>query len=261
MNNRPISQDTGRTFVQYITDVAQNLQKLEEYLHNSTPTNREKAIDLVRRGRNLICYRINDEFHFAPSRWCGYYRNNFKTHSENHGDGTETTPLLNKIIHRNFANNETKEARLATYDLLESRYQDYCKQLGVEPQNVARRYWDFDLDSFIEDNDYVEGAKSIRKHNAYDRNPKLIEAAKRKAKKANNGKLICEVCGFDFAEAYGEIGEDFIEGHHIIPLSEIGTQYTATVDDIAMVCANCHRMLHRGEGRSIEELKKNFNSN
>lgn len=62
-----------------------------------------------------------------------------------------------------------------------------------------------------------------------------------------------KVFGFDFVEAYGEVGTDFIEEHHIVPLSEIGTQYTATVDDIAMVCANCHKMLHRGNGMSIRE--------
>jgi hypothetical protein len=33
------------------------------------------------------------------------------------------------------------------------------------------------------------------------------------------GKLACEVCGFDFAASYGEIGVGFIEAHHLVPIA------------------------------------------
>ncbi|WP_431027791.1 HNH endonuclease [Lysinibacillus sp. LZ02] len=59
------------------------------------------------------------------------------------------------------------------------------------------------------------------------------------------GKLVCEVCHFDFEKEYGKIGADYIEGHHTKPVSEMQPGEEIKVEDIAMVCVNCHRMLHR----------------
>ncbi len=70
-----------------------------------------------------------------------------------------------------------------------------------------------------------------------------------------HGSLYCEVCGFDFYKVYGELGKDFIEGHHKNPLCERNGQEMTKIDDIALVCSNCHRMLHRKENISIEALK------
>jgi 5-methylcytosine-specific restriction protein A len=67
----------------------------------------------------------------------------------------------------------------------------------------------------------------------------------------------CKVCGFDFAAVYGEIGEGFIEVHHIEPVS--GIEPGTIVDparDLAPVCPNCHAMLHRRKPPySIDELR------
>ncbi|WP_144467670.1 HNH endonuclease [Bacillus toyonensis] len=38
---------------------------------------------------------------------------------------------------------------------------------------------------------------------------------------------------------------DFIEGHHTIPVSQLKEGEKTKIEDIIMVCANCHRMLHR----------------
>lgn len=69
----------------------------------------------------------------------------------------------------------------------------------------------------------------------------------------------CMVCNFNFKEQYGEWGEGFIEVHHVRPL---GVNKTKTVKtnpktDLAVVCANCHRMIHKKSGitLSIVELK------
>jgi hypothetical protein len=50
-------------------------------------------------------------------------------------------------------------------------------------------------------------------------------------------------CGFDFAEFYGAIGERFAECHHVRPLHE--GQRRTYLRDLAILCANCHRMPHR----------------
>lgn len=76
-------------------------------------------------------------------------------------------------------------------------------------------------------------------------------------KRNHGGRLYCEVCGFDFYDIYGEIGLDFLEGHHTIPVSELKDEQVTRVEDIAMVCSNCHRMLHRKRPwLNKEELKQ-----
>lgn len=91
---------------------------------------------------------------------------------------------------------------------------------------------------------FVEGKKKLREHIYRERNPKVIRLAKEKFKKDHGGCLFCEICGFDFYERYGVIGEDFIEGHHTIPVSELAEEQVTKIEDIAIVCSNCHRMLH-----------------
>ncbi|GAA2070379.1 hypothetical protein GCM10009801_21040 [Streptomyces albiaxialis] len=56
--------------------------------------------------------------------------------------------------------------------------------------------------------------------------------------------LQCTVCSFDFARVYGGLGAGFIEVHHVLPLHQAGPRETR-LDDLAFLCANCHRMCHR----------------
>jgi hypothetical protein len=104
-------------------------------------------------------------------------------------------------------------------------------------------------------NDFPEGAARYRLHRSYERSSVLIAEVKR-ARKAT-GKFTCDVCDFDFADWYGEIGEGFIEAHHCIPVSKLGKDGSTNPRDIALVCSNCHRMLHRRRPwLQIHELKK-----
>ena len=48
-----------------------------------------------------------------------------------------------------------------------------------------------------------------------------------------------------FHATYGEVGRNYIEAHHTKPVSEMKEGEVTRVEDLAMVCANCHRMLHR----------------
>lgn len=69
----------------------------------------------------------------------------------------------------------------------------------------------------------------------------------------------CQVCGFDFAETYGEHGRNYIEVHHINPLAEQNGEHTVNPEtDLVCLCANCHRMAHRNRNSvlSIDELKE-----
>lgn len=83
------------------------------------------------------------------------------------------------------------------------------------------------------------------------RNRALIEA-----KKANSD-YCCEVCEMSFKKDYGKIGDGYIIAHHIIPIGTRKKASKTTLDDIALVCSNCHDMIHWGTDSlmSVDELR------
>lgn len=88
-----------------------------------------------------------------------------------------------------------------------------------------------------------EGRLMALLHLRRERSPKLRKA-KLAAALGSGGTLACEVCGFDFAARYGQLGEGFVEVHHTLPLHASGPVETRLAD-LALLCSNCHRMIHR----------------
>jgi hypothetical protein len=89
------------------------------------------------------------------------------------------------------------------------------------------------------------------------REAKLRAKKIRQARLKNRGRLIGEVpnCGFDFVQKYGELGEGYAHVHHKKQLSEAGKGIEVKLEDLAIVCANCHAMIHLGgECRSMGSL-------
>jgi 5-methylcytosine-specific restriction enzyme A len=85
----------------------------------------------------------------------------------------------------------------------------------------------------------LEEKRRFRYHRVIERNRKLAEEAKR-----IHG-YTCQVCRFDFGKVYGDIGKEYIEAHHKIPLSQLAPNTSLSAkNDFAVVCANCHRMIH-----------------
>lgn len=68
----------------------------------------------------------------------------------------------------------------------------------------------------------------------------------------------CMACGLDFKEKYGELGADFIEVHHLYPISRTDRKHVVDpATELVTLCANCHAMIHRlkGEEMSVEKLQ------
>jgi len=87
---------------------------------------------------------------------------------------------------------------------------------------------------------FKEGATQTIPVTYYERNP-----AARQACIEYHG-FDCAVCGFNFAEVYGELGEEYIHVHHVKDLATIGEEYEVDpIEDLRPVCPNCHAMLHR----------------
>ncbi|WP_180237320.1 HNH endonuclease [Priestia megaterium] len=68
---------------------------------------------------------------------------------------------------------------------------------------------------------------------------------------------ICKACGFNFEEKYGALGKGFIHVHHIVPVSQLGSDYEINPEkDLVPLCPNCHAMIHKqNPPYSVEELK------
>ncbi|MFE4249785.1 HNH endonuclease [Streptomyces sp. NPDC056910] len=96
-----------------------------------------------------------------------------------------------------------------------------------------------------EEDDYSapEGQLLIRRHRSRERD-KALRKRKIDAGLRQGHHLACEACGFDFEATYGPRGAGYIECHHIVPLHEAGEGRTK-LHDLALICANCHRIIHR----------------
>ena len=99
----------------------------------------------------------------------------------------------------------------------------------------------------------IEDRRKVRWHKSVERKPTISK----KVKKIHG--YTCRACGFNFENFYGEIGEEFIEAHHLIPIAQLKGQ-VAEVDlrnNFAVLCSNCHRMIHKFERpEDIEAVKE-----
>ncbi len=101
-----------------------------------------------------------------------------------------------------------------------------------------------------------EGGVLLKLHRSRERDSKLVRRKRADVLK-RTGALACEVCSLDFGARYGELGEGYIEVHHLKPVASLGGGGKTKLSDLAVVCANCHRMLHRGRRlRTLDDLRK-----
>lgn len=88
---------------------------------------------------------------------------------------------------------------------------------------------------------YTEGGQVLEAHYRRERSPELRSqflAARRKA-----GRLSCEICAIAASEQHAALSEGRFEVHHIVPLGS-GEGRETTLADLALLCANCHRLIH-----------------
>ena len=130
--------------------------------------------------------------------------------------------------------------------------------LRADLQMIARAYraltyrggTDADVDSWREVTDEFgipanTSVTETRKY-VYHRKIERNRTAARQAKKFHG--TCCQACELDFSERYGVLGKGFIEAHHLRPISMLEEGVPVKYDvaaDFAVLCSNCHRMIHR----------------
>jgi 5-methylcytosine-specific restriction endonuclease McrA len=131
------------------------------------------------------------------------------------------------------------------------------RELGISP---SRLYTPLDQDQYLAMISLISGknprlVKKLRQEFAEgeehqgvttwrERDPELKESAV--AKYGYN----CMVCGFDFETKYRDYsrsknGDRYIELHHTRPVSAMKQGDKTQLDDVIVICSNCHRIIHR----------------
>lgn len=110
----------------------------------------------------------------------------------------------------------------------------------------------------------TEGSRVVRTVLVNERNPKIIEMAKAYAEQTVD--LRCEVCKMSFSEFYGVRGAGFIEAHHRVPFDGKERTIKMVPEEIkkyiALLCSNCHRMIHRTKvPLTVDELIRIWSEN
>jgi hypothetical protein len=90
----------------------------------------------------------------------------------------------------------------------------------------------------------TEGDRNLAVHLRRERSRSLAEAKRRSARQ-EHGNLRCEACGLSETGLPVELGEACFEVHHRVPLALLASVHQTRLDDLAILCANCHRMIHR----------------
>jgi len=122
-----------------------------------------------------------------------------------------------------------------------------------DPESITKFHFSAPLDPG--EVEAKEGAIMTRIHKYRERDNKIIVVKKDQFFRIN-GRLFCEACTFNFRERYGPRGDGFIECHHKKAVSDLKFGEKTTLEDLALLCANCHRMVHtKRPWLSFNELK------
>jgi 5-methylcytosine-specific restriction protein A len=89
---------------------------------------------------------------------------------------------------------------------------------------------------------FFEGRIITEIHLRRERNPKLRN--KLLAERFKSGGLECDICKCSSKQALSSLKDAIFEAHHILPLAATLERKTE-LKDMALLCANCHRLIHR----------------
>jgi len=134
-----------------------------------------------------------------------------------------------------------KDNELAKMQLLTAQQGTNFKLTSEQFQKIWTLWSGYSLDFDDQEYETDESKLRTRIHKSRERDPVLVRKAKENFIKTY-GYLFCESCGFNFKKLYGF---SYAEAHHKKPLSQIVDGEKTKLSDLAILCANCHRAVHR----------------
>ena len=119
-------------FVETLKEIKANIKVIDGYLNGKDETEKEYAVDLVKRGFCFVAVKTDEGYKFYPSRFIGYADNSKEKHEMNfERDGRDTNPVISRII----------GSKLVQDAELEEAYKEYCNLLGFKSYKRKRKYW------------------------------------------------------------------------------------------------------------------------
>jgi 5-methylcytosine-specific restriction protein A len=219
---------------------------LDLYSRNPRASGRKTHPDVIALSETLNGLPIHPSVEgrtstFRNASGVGLKLANFQAIDPNAGTGMTSVSKLDREIFNEFAT-DIEKLRVSAASI---------RELATElprPRNT-------DLLDIDDQFGKVEGGIIERIHRTRERNAKLVKQKKQSVLK-RTGTLLCEVCDFDFQAVYGNLGKEFAECHHKSPISEMTRGQKTRMNDLAIVCSNCHRMIHRQQPwKTIEALR------
>ncbi|MFD1176103.1 HNH endonuclease [Paenibacillus puldeungensis] len=199
---------------------------------------------------------------FAPSKFIGYVDTTHVNY-EGWGSGGQTQQILKTYFdpvppedYDNYLNKLITVADSYGYTVSKKTLKGHYGWIYAPKRDVLEQYImndsSYDVSDYFDEVElHKEGTMKLSALNKYERNPKIKKAA------ILYHGVTCMGCKFNFEEQYGTHGKGFIEIHHIKQLSSVKEEhYVDPKEDIAVLCANCHRMVHHRKSNplTIEQL-------
>lgn len=150
---------------------------------------------------------------------------------EHTGEGLKQGSKLDRDVWSEFWDQPHRLARIA-------------ETIKLAIQSVKEEKAQYIPTKYEYEEEFPEGKVLTRLHKQKERNRKATEEKKKRVL-SERQKLECEACGFDFAKVYGNLGYGFAECHHTIPIAKLEPHHKTKLEDLAIICSNCHRMVHR----------------
>lgn len=147
-------------------------------------------------------------------------------------------------------------------DALKKHGLSAAPQGPIKINAALHSYIDSYFDDFYTDGIFPEVVQNEKCHEGHIRSVKVNvyeRSSIAREKCIEYHGLCCSICGLNFGDEYGKLGNGFIHVHHMRPLHTIRKDYVVDYkNDLIPVCPNCHAMIHRipnGESMALEEIK------
>ena len=172
---------------------------------------------------------------------------------------SDITAQILKVAHGPFPADPTASVRARLQERC-SDYKAYKHKQDLFESDAGTGIWRFrqwqkatpqpsTLKEEVDSYEGFEGRLVPKVHLVRERDPKLVAKFK-----ASLAEARCEACSINLSEIYGALAADYIEAHHKNPVALIQEGSATTLDDLAALCPNCHRIIHKNYPMSVDEL-------
>lgn len=125
--------------------------------------------------------------------------------------------------------------------------------LGAQAEKLRQQMLTDELPEEEEDEDAdfpvmktKEGKPVETTRRCLERSPRARRECLRHYRCRHQGKIVCEICGFDFERVYGRDFCNMIHVHHLTPMASYeGEHGIIPAEDLIPICPNCHAVAHR----------------